>query len=314
MSARGADAPDLGVTAFKAPADDSTAAGPGVAATIWVNGVPQASEDRHVSARDRGFTLADGLFETMRVHRGRVFRLDRHLTRLEHGLAALQIPIEPAMQEWVLRAVESARLSNAALRLTVTRGIGSAGLATLAGARPTVVVAVSLLPSFPPSIYESGLAAHVASGRRNERAMTAGLKTLAYVDAVAALLEAQRAGADDAILLDTEEHCSEAAASNLFVWTGSDLITPPVSCGALPGLTRAAVLELASGLRIPAVERAFGRDELLQAEEAFLTSSLRGVAPLVRVDGRQISAGRPGIVTRRLMEAYASLVERECGG
>jgi branched-chain amino acid aminotransferase len=167
---------------------------------------------------------------------------------------------------------------------------------------------------FPTAIYESGLTAHVASGRRNERAMTAGLKTLAYVDAVAALLEAQRAGADDAILLDTEEHCSEAAASNLFMWTGADLVTPPISCGALPGLTRAAVLELAAGLRMTTVERPFGRDELLRAEEAFLTSSLRGVAPLVRVDGRSIGEGRPGSVTRRLMDAYASLVERECGG
>jgi branched-chain amino acid aminotransferase len=284
------------------------------AATIWVNGQLITSEDCQVSARDRGFTLADGLFETMRVSHGRVFRLDRHLARLERGLAVLQIPIEPGIQEWVLRAVEHERIPDAVVRLTVTRGIGAAGLALPPGLRPTVVVAVGPLPLFPTAIYESGLTAHVASGRRNERAMTAGLKTLAYVDAVAALLEAQRAGADDAILLDTEEHCSEAAASNLFMWTGADLVTPPISCGALPGLTRAAVLELAAGLRMTTVERPFGRDELLRAEEAFLTSSLRGVAPLVRVDGRSIGEGRPGSVTRRLMDAYASLVERECGG
>ena len=101
------------------------------------------------------------------------------------------------------------------------------------------------MPVFASSTYDKGLAVHVASGCRNERSMTAGLKTLAYTDAVAGLLEARRAGADEALFLDTEGHCSEATASNLFVWTGSLLLTPPISCGVLPGITREAVLELA---------------------------------------------------------------------
>ena len=118
--------------------------------------------------------------------------------------------------------------------------------------RPTVIVAVNPLPVFPAAIYDAGLTAHVASGRRNERAMTAGLKTLAYTDAVAALLEARRAGADEALFLDTEGHCSEATSSNLFVVDRRrTLVTPPVSCGALPGITRAAVLELARALGMP---------------------------------------------------------------
>ena len=125
--------------------------------------------------------------------------------------------------------------------------------------------------------------------------MTAGLKTLAYVDAVAGLLEARRAGADEALFLDTEGHCSEATASNLFIWTGAELVTPPLSCGVLPGITREAVLELATlrGTRQSA-ERAFGLDELLAADEAFLTSSLRGVAPLVRVGARADWPRPPG--------------------
>ena len=143
--------------------------------------------------------------------------------------------------------------------------------------------------------------------------MTAGLKTLAYTDAVAALLEARRAGADEALFLDTEAHCSEATSSNLFAWTGTTLVTPPVSCGALPGITRAAVLELASALGVPGTERVFGLDELLGAKEAFLTSSLRGLAPLVQVGAHPIGHGTPGAVTRQLADAYTALIARECG-
>ena len=110
---------------------------------------------------------------------------------------------------------------DASIRLTVTRGIGPAGVPPPDDPHPTVIVAVNPLPVFPAAIYDVGLTAHVASGRRNERAMTAGLKTLAYADAVAAWLEARRAGADEALFLDIEDHCSEATSSNLFVWTDS---------------------------------------------------------------------------------------------
>ncbi|HEX5107638.1 MAG TPA: aminotransferase class IV [Vicinamibacterales bacterium] len=295
------------------PASAASLTPAATADSVWVNGERYAADGMHVSARDRGFTLADGLFETMRVRHGRVFRLDDHLTRLDRGLQVLQIPPVSQVRDWVLRAVASAPGIDAGLRLTVTRGVGRGGVAPTPGAPPTAVVAIGAMPAFPASLYEAGLSAHVASGRRNERSITSGLKTLAYVDAVAALLEAQRAGADEAIFLDTEAHCSEATASNLFVWTGRTLLTPPVSCGALPGITRAAVLELAAGLGLDVAERSFALDQLLAAQEVFLTSSLRGLAPLVRIGDRPIGAGTPGSVTTRIRAAYDALVERECG-
>jgi branched-chain amino acid aminotransferase len=144
--------------------------------------------------------------------------------------------------------------------------------------------------------------------------MSAGLKTLAYTDAVLALLAAQRAGADEALFLDTEGHCSEATSSNLFIWTGTLLQTPPIGCAALPGITRAAVLELARAQGLAVAERALTPDDLYAAQEAFLTSSLRGIAPLVRVNQRAIGAGAPGETTRRIRAAYSDLVARECGG
>jgi branched-chain amino acid aminotransferase len=176
-----------------------------------------------------------------------------------------------------------------------------------------VVLAVQPLPSFPARVYDEGLAAIVASGRRNQRAMTNGLKTLAYGDAVAAMIEARRAGADDALFLDTDDHCAEATASNLFAFVDGTLVTPPVACGALPGITREVVFELALRMGVPAAERPLALPELQGASEALLTSSLRGLAPLVRVDGRPVGAGGPGPVTRALRDAYHALVLRECG-
>jgi branched-chain amino acid aminotransferase len=178
---------------------------------------------------------------------------------------------------------------------------------------PTVVVTVAPPPAFGAAIYETGLRAHVASGRRNEHSITAGLKTLAYTDAVAALIEARTAGADEVLFLDTAGHCSEASASNLFAVISGRLATPPTTCAALPGITRAAVIELAAELGAPVDERPFGLDELKGADEAFLTSSLRGIVPLVRVDGRAIGSGTPGAVTQKVMTAYTALVKRECG-
>jgi branched-chain amino acid aminotransferase len=278
-----------------------------------VNGERRSLEATHVSARDRGVTFADGVFETMRAHGRRVFRLDRHLERLEHAVAALEIPAPTRkLRDWVLAAVRDGDGADMSVRLTVTRGVGAGSLAPHPDQQPTVIVAVNPLPEFPVAIYEAGLSAHIASGRRNEHAMTAGLKTIGYTDAVAALLEAQRTGATEALFLDTEGHCSEATSSNLFIWTRGTLMTPPTSCGALPGITRAAVIELANALELPAAERVVGPDDLLGADEAFLTSSLRGLAPLVHVGAMPIGDGLPGPITKRLARAYSALVEREC--
>ena len=210
-------------------------------------------------------------------------------------------------------AIRDAGDSERAIRVTVTRGISAAGAAPPVNLRPTVIVSVDLMPVFPGTVYEAGLTAQVVSGRRNQRAITVGLKTLSYTDAIAGKVEARRAGADEALFLDTEAHCCEAAASNLFIWTGRALVTPPLSCGALPGITRATVVDLAGSLAMPAAERAFDLTELMNAAEAFLTSSPRGVAPLVRVGARSIGRGTPGERTRRISRAYTALVARECG-
>jgi branched-chain amino acid aminotransferase len=266
----------------------------------------------HVSVRDRGFTLADGLFETMRTRAGVVFRLDRHLARLANGLRVMQIPEPHGLKATIEHRVLATAAWESAVRVTVTRGPGPGGLAPPPEAAPTVVVSVNPLPQFPPALYTHGLRVIIASGRRNSRSMSAGLKTLSYTDSVLAWLEAQRAGADDAVFLDEDGHCSEGTASNLFVLHDGVLLTPPVTCAALPGLTRAAVLELATNAGIGTEERAFGPQELLSAREVFLTSSLRGIAPVTSVNTQPVGTGEAGTVTARLIAAYTALIEREC--
>lgn len=286
---------------------------------LWVNGERVETSAAHISALDRGFTIADGLFETMLARRGRIFRAERHLERLHEGARVLRITLPDETAGWLGEAVPAAVKvmkeeleAAAAVRLTVSRGVGAPGLALDAGSTPTVVIAVNRLPAFPLRLYEHGLSALTATGRRNERAVTAGVKSLAYTEAIVALAQAHDAGADEAILLDTEGHISEASASNVFLCTDGALVTPAISCGALPGITRAAVLELAPALGLTLEERPVDPRELALADEAFLTSSLRGIAPLVRVDQRAVGRGTVGPVTRSVMRVYEGLVEREC--
>ena len=280
---------------------------------VWVDGKRLPSEGTHLSARDRGLTLADGVFETMRSHNGKVFRLEQHLTRIEGALRVLEIPAPAELRDWVSAAIRGAHAPDASIRLTVTRGVGPGGVMVPADPVPSVIVTVAPPPAFGSAIYEAGLTAQTASGRRNEHSMTAGLKTLSYTDSVAAMLEVRRDGADEALFLDTEGHCSEASASNFFAVIDGQIRTPPTACAALPGITRAAVIELAAGMGLTVNDGPLDPARLKFATEAFLTSSLRGIAPLVRLDGVPIDTGKPGKVTLQVMKAYAHLVARECG-
>jgi branched-chain amino acid aminotransferase len=280
---------------------------------VFVNGQLTAADSPSISPRDRGFTLADGLFETMRARGGAVFRLDRHLSRLSDGLRVMQIPEPALLRHWIAQALAHAGPGDLSVRLTVSRGSAPGGLAPPNEVHPTTVITIGSMPHVSPDIYTTGWRAIVASGRRNSRAMSLGLKTLAYTDSVLALIEAQRAGADEALLLDTDGHASEATASNLFAWVAGVLVTPPGSCAALPGVTRATVIELAAALNIPAVEQVIEVNDLADAGEVFLTSSLRGLAPVRTIDGRPVGSGAPGPITTQIAEAYAALITRECG-
>ena len=273
---------------------------------MWVNGKQVDPAAPHLSALDRGFNRADGLFETMRSYDGHVAFLSRHMHRLAGGARALGLAL-PDLSEQVLTGALVARergWGDAAIRLTVSRGVGDLGLPPTAGVEPTVVVIASPLPVNPPGIYERGITVQIAKGRRNEYSVTSGLKTLAYVEAVIALTAAREAGFDDALFLDIEGHVAEGPISNIILVKSRTLITPPLTCGILPGITRAVVLEIGAELGFGIEERPVERAEMDTADEMFYTSSLRELYPIVKVDEKPVGDGRPGPAYKELHRAY----------
>jgi branched-chain amino acid aminotransferase len=281
---------------------------------IWLNGRLVHSEEASVSVFDRSFLLGDGLFETMCAFRSRLFRPERHLARLERGAALLRLELPAATDEWIEALRETLRvnrLEDAVLRLTVSRGAGPPGLG-LTGTGPAVcTIAARAFQGYPSHWYDPGAAAIITRIVKNERSLLAGVKTTSYVEHVLARSEAAERGADEALLLNTRGHLVEGSGSNLFVVIAGRILTPDPASGCLPGVTREAVMELARESGVGVRDGPLQPRELAAADEAFLTNSLLGVAPLVRVDGHPIGSGHPGPLTRDLAERYRSLVARE---
>jgi branched-chain amino acid aminotransferase len=263
-----------------------------------------------VPADDRGFLLGDGLFETVRLYRGRPFRLEAHLRRMEEGARRVGIPVPGDLRERAARAVEQWGERDGGLRITLTRA-GGAGLAPDDAARPFLAIQVRPLRPDPRSRNE-GLSAHVVGAVARD-ALTAGLKALGYLERIQALRVARERGGDEALLTDGSGRLVDGSASNLLVVDGRTLLAPGPGEGALAGITRAAVLGVLArdGFRVE--ERGVPRSALGDAAEVFLTSSLREVAPVVSVDGRPIGDGRPGPVFRRALAALGDVVADELG-
>jgi branched-chain amino acid aminotransferase len=258
----------------------------------WLNGAWIDGAAR-VDAADRGFLLGDGLFETICVRGGRVWRVTRHLARLADGAAELGIPLPVGVDALTAAIRESARRNGAAagmVRVTLTRGAAAGGLVPVGSPAPTLLVTARAR-----AVDDGPLRATISrSTRRNEFSPAARIKTTSYVDGIVAAREAAAAGSDTALLLNTQGRLAEGAVANLFCAIDGRVVTPPVSEGALPGIMRAEVMA-----RTGAVEMALEEDALARAEEALLTNS-GGVRALVAVDGRPIGDGRPGPLTARL--------------
>lgn len=272
-------------------------------ALLWLNGRLLESAEARVDPSDRGLLLGDGLFETMRAEAGRAPLLARHLARLRAGAAVLGLPVpfaEAALAEAVAGLLRAAGLGDAALRLTLTRGPGPRGLLPPAEPTPTVLLAAFPLPAPPPPAR----AAIATVTRRNEHSPLSRLKALGYLDNLLALQEARAAGADEALLLNTAGRLACATTASLFLIEGGRLLTPPVAEGALPGITRALVIEAAAAFGLGCREEPLPPHRLQTAEGAFLTSSLVGIRPLIAVGGRPLGDGSPHPLAQRLQAAW----------
>lgn len=265
------------------------------------------------SFADRGFLLGDGLFETIRLYGDAPFRLDAHLDRLRAGAARVGIAIPRDLDERLSAALDAWRARrgagdrNGALRLTLTRGIGEGVLPDEDG-RPTLVITTArYMPD--RELPVRGLTA-LLRGRVDERALTAGLKGIGYLERIVALREARAGGAREALLVNSRGRVVEGSASNLFAVRNGVLHTPSVAEGALPGVTRDLVLDLAEARGVHVVEGAMPPDELVRADEIFLTSSLRELAPVVKVEGETIGAGVPGRLVKALQRDFDRVVRK----
>ncbi|WP_423223256.1 aminotransferase class IV [Candidatus Amarolinea aalborgensis] len=274
---------------------------------VHVNGELLPEQNARISVHDRGFLLGDGLFETMRAAGGRVLHLDQHLARLSRGAAVLGFELPP--QAGLADAVHSTLAANdlasreAVVRLTVSRGVGPRGLGPPLRPSPTVVIIAAPLTA-PLPVQQTAI---TLPFRLDAASPLVGLKTLNYLPQILGRQAALAAGADEGIFLNHADALVEGCASNLFWVRGNLLCTPDLTCGPLPGITRAIALTLASTLGLSVREGAFARSALAEADEAFLTNSVLGFMPLTRLDDRAIGQGKPGSVTARLQAALQQM-------
>jgi branched-chain amino acid aminotransferase len=279
---------------------------------VYLNAKLLPRSQARISPFDHGFLYGYGLFETMRAYSGHIFRLSAHVERLTRSAAQLSIPLSASeLKKACYDTLKANKLSDARIRLTVSMGEGEATPDPPKRPRPTVLIIATNYTPPSDKVYRRGYRAIVASMRQNSQSPISRLKTSNYLNSILARKEAKEKGADEAILLNDKGFLSEGSASNIFVVSKGKLITPNEESGCLPGITRRVVIELATALSIRVTERQIRLEELLNADEAFFTSSLIEMMPLTKVDGKTIGSGTRGRVSERLMSAYKELVLRE---
>jgi len=282
-----------------------------------VNGTGVPAAEARVSVLDNGFAFGDSVYEVMRTYAGQAFEPGRHFRRLRASAGRLGIEV-PASDDELMSQVE-ALLARAGggesyVRVIVTRGVGDCSYDFSRIERPTVVMIQKPLPQQPARHQQEGIRVAAVSVRRNHpKALDPAIKSSNLLNNILAAREAQARGCDEPLLLNHEGYLAEGASTNLFVVVDGSFLTPPLSAGILPGITRAVVLELIDGLGLPCSERPLQLDTLLAADEAFMTSTTREVVPVRQVDDALVGDGRPGPYTCRLIDAFHAYVPAHCG-
>ncbi len=280
---------------------------------IYINGEFYPKSEAKIPVYDHGFLYGDGVFEGIRAYDGVVFKLREHIDRLYASAKAIILEIPMSKEEMidaVLKTLRKNGLKDAYIRLVVTRGVGDLGLDPRKCGKPNVIIiAEPILALYKKEAKLKGLSLIISSVRRDRvDATTHQIKSLNYLNSILAKIEAIAAGADDAIMLDDRGFVAETSSTNIFLVKDGKVITPPSSTGALPGVTRNFVMELAKKLGYPVEERDVTPFELLTADEVFMTGTGAGIVPVTRIAGRTIGDGKAGRTTLRLMEEF----EKEC--
>ena len=281
---------------------------------ISINGEVFTESDARVSVFDRGFLYGDSAFEVLRTYDGVPFAETPHLERLARSCERLLIPFPvtvPELSDEIRQTLAAADNSESYVRVIITRGVGPLGYDPMTARNPTRVIICAPLTPQPEKLYSEGVPVYcLRAARPVDDPRTAGTKASNYLTSLLAVHESRQKGGYEAVLLGPSGEILEGATSNIFVAKGGRLRTPPLSSGILAGITRAQVMKVAASEGVEVLEETLFPKDLYRAEEVFLTSTLREMIPIVRVDDVAVGAGNPGRLTKRLHEAFKQSVRR----
>jgi branched-chain amino acid aminotransferase len=280
---------------------------------VYVSGAWRTAAEASVSVFDHGLLYGDGVFEGIRAYNGRVFRLKEHIDRLFYSAKAILLEIPMSHAALMKATVETCRqnkLRDGYIRLVVTRGVGTLGLNPNRCKRGSVIIIADKIQIYPPELYQRGMdIVTVATTRNLHSALNPAIKSLNYLNNILAKIEANNAGVEEAVMLNAEGFVAECTADNLFIVKNGKLFTPPLSAGALYGITRQTVMELAEESGLEVAEPNLTRYDLFCADECFLCGTGAEIVPVTKIDGRVIGNGKPGTITKKLVEDYHALTK-----
>src|SRR5882762_3120749 len=315
---------DVGGTVLDKPKSRETVkpavdklAGPKSAAKeskIYIDGKFYSEGEAKVSVFDHGLLYGDGIFEGIRFYTGRVFRLEEHLDRLWDSARSICLVVPMSKREMTEALLETVRqndLRDGYIRLLVTRGVGNLGLNPAQCETPSVIIIAATITLYPEAMYQNGLTVvTVATRRTNPASLNPAVKSLNYLNNVMARIEANLAGADEALMLNDAGNVAECTADNVFIIKHDQIFTPPITAGALRGITRSIVFDIAAEFGLSIVEADFTRHDIFVADECFLTGTAAEIVPVVKTDGRIIGNGKPGPITTRIIARFREMTQK----
>lgn len=281
---------------------------------IYLDGKFVEKDEAKISVFDHGLLYGDGVFEGIRAYHGRVFKLKEHIDRLYNSARSITLSIpytKDEMEKLVIEVLRVNKLKDAYIRLVVTRGVGDLGLDPSKCPRPTLFIIADKIKLYPEEFYKNGLEIVIVSTRRNiPEAINPCIKSLNYLNNILGKIEANRAGVPEAIMLNSEGYVAECTGDNIFILKENALVTPPTWAGALDGITRQTVMDLAKNkLKLLVKEDLMTPYHLYTADECFLTGTAAEVVPVTKIDSRIIGDGKPGKVTLKLIKEFHELTK-----
>ena len=282
---------------------------------VYIDGQFVEKEEAKVSVFDHGLLYGDGVFEGIRSYNRKVFRLEEHINRLYEGAAAIRLDIP--MKKWdfeekIVETLKLNKLDDAYIRVVVTRGVGDLGLDPRKCEKPTIFIITDKITLYPKELYEKGLPIAIAKTKRNHpMTLDPRIKSLNYLNNILGRIDAIDAGTEEALMLDIDGYITECTGDNIFLAKDGVLYTPPSDVGALEGVTQNLVIKLASERGIDTRYKKMYPEELLKADECFLTGTAAEIIPVVTVGDKEIGSGKPGPIYKQLLGDFRKVTETE---